>query len=231
VSSTPAPHPKACPPRHACIHLLRPLGDDFESARALLNDGEIERVARFRFARDAGDWISWRAGLRQVLGSYLDMAPSAVPIRTDPAGKPRLAKPHQGLHFNLSHSPNLAAVIVSGDGPVGIDLEPLDRAASLPECRDEFCHPDEIARLPEDPPALGRALLEIWVAKEALLKALGTGLGFPPRQLQIVGDQGHSEPGLPGLPALKLATPLNPSGHLLAVAVPLTVQTFDLIDR
>jgi len=231
VSPTPAPHPNACQPGHARIHLLRPAGDDLDSARALLNKAEIERATRFRFERDANAWVSWRAGLRRVLGSYLDMAPSSVPILTGPADKPLLAEPHQGLHFNLSHSRDLAAVVISGDGPVGIDLEPLDRAASLPECRDEFCHPDEIARLPEHPPALERTLLEIWVAKEALLKALGTGLGFPPQQLQIIGDRGHTKETLRGLGGLKIATPAKLPGHHLAVAVPLTVGHFDLVDR
>lgn len=228
-SASPLP-PDACPSGLARIHLLHPLGGSLDAARALLPDGELERASRFHFPRDAEAWITWRAGLRRILAAYLATDPAEVSLQAGPSDKPLLAAPHHGLHFNLSHSHQLAAVIVSRDGPVGIDLEPLDRAASLPECREEFCHPDEIARLPEDPASLEQALLAIWVAKEALLKALGTGLGFPPQQLQIVGDRGHTRADLQGLGALKLATPADLPDHLMAVAVPLSVHRFDLVD-
>lgn len=202
-----------------------------EAAKSLLSDEEIKRAARFRFERDTEAWICWRAGLRRVLADYLGLDPVRVPIHSRGSAKPRLGEPYHELHFNLSHSRSLAAVVVCGDGPVGIDAEPLDRAPSLAECRDDFCHPAEIAALPADAAALEQALLEIWVAKEALLKALGTGLGFPPRQLRIVGDQGRSEPVIEGLDRFRIATPVKPPGHLLAVAVPLTVKNFDTVDH
>jgi phosphopantetheinyl transferase len=210
--------------------LLRQAAGTADGARSILSNEEIERAARYRFERDAERWICWRAGLRRILAEYLGIDAAEVPIHSPESAKPQLADPDLHLHFNLSHSSNLAAVIVCGDGPVGIDIEPLARAASLPECRHEFCHPAEIEGLPADATSLERALLEIWVAKEALLKALGTGLGFPPRQLRIVGDHGRSSAPLEGLDRFKLATPVMPDRHLLAVAVPLTVQCFETVD-
>ena len=213
------------------LHLLRPGQSDQESARSILNDEELARAARFRFAPDADAWIAWRAGLRRALASYVEVDPENVPIRLGESEKPVLDSPFRSLHFNLSHARDLAAVIVSGDGPVGIDVEPLDRATALSEVREEFCHAKEIRDLPADPSTRERALLGIWVAKEALLKALGSGLAVPPRQLWLDGVRGRSEPVIPGLLALKLATPVDLPTHLLATAVPLSVDRFDIIDH
>ena len=79
-------------------------------------------------------------------------------------------------------------------GPLGIDLEPVDRAACLLECESSFCHPDEIVALPAQPADRARQLLRIWTAKEAILKALGTGLTHPPEAVTIrfEGDTGRA---------------------------------------
>ncbi|MES2439183.1 MAG: 4'-phosphopantetheinyl transferase superfamily protein [Verrucomicrobiota bacterium] len=100
-------------------------------------------------------------------------------------GKPILAPPHHWLHFNLSHCNDLAAIAICAYGPVGIDLESMNRAEGLLECETSFCHPEEIADLPGEASARAFQLLRIWTAKEAVLKALGTGLSHPPEEVRI----------------------------------------------
>ena len=102
--------------------------------------------------------------------------PHLVPLILSPFGKPLLAPPFDSFHFNLSHSQGLALIAVSPSGAVGIDTEPLNRAPSLIGCESTFCHPEEIAALPTRKVARGEDLLRIWTAKEAYVKALGTGL-------------------------------------------------------
>lgn len=204
----------------AVLHLLDPARPD-PSALSHLTREERERADRFVFRKDAERWSFYRAGLRRILGDHLGIDPSAVVLRETRWGKPVLEPPFDAVHFNLSHSDDLAAVVVSEGGPVGIDLEPLDRASSLLECVDIFCHPREIESLPEDPESRARRLLEIWTGKEALLKALGTGLSFPPQQLRVEDGRGMADTDLPGVSELRLVIPTHPRtvAHRLAVAL------------
>ncbi len=164
------------------IHVIFP---DAIGAPAFLTVSEQERAGRFRFEDDRRRWSACRAALRNILAHELEMAAEDVPIVIDLMGKPMLATPWQDLHFNLSHCDGLAVVALSRDAPVGIDIECETRAADLPECETSFCHPAELASLPSKASDRAIALLDIWTAKEALLKAVGTGLTTAPEKLRI----------------------------------------------
>lgn len=173
-----------------------------------LSPAERERAARFHYETDRRRWTTARSALREILGDMLGVAPSAVPIDLTDIGKPVLAPPFDALHFNLSHCGYLMLVALCSDGAVGIDVEPSARAADLAGCEETFCHPDEIAALPqEDTPRTAR-LLEIWTAKEALLKAAGCGLLHPPQSVRIgfepSGMSWGSDPALPGIDGWEL---------------------------
>lgn len=168
------------------VHLVFPEMISQEAALACLTDLEIARAARFHFQNDAVHWIACRANLRKVLGHAIHRLPQEVPLILSENGKPLLAPPCNSLHFNLSHCSDLAIIALCADGPVGIDLEPLDRAPDLLECTTTFCHPLEISELPCEARARASQLLRIWTAKEALLKALGTGLLHPPESVRIL---------------------------------------------
>lgn len=167
-------------PETLAIHLIRP---DTGGDETLLTGDDRLRADSFRFETDRLRWIACRAGLRRILAAATGMDPADLPLVSNPYGKPLLAPPFDSLHFNLSHSGDLAVVAVSRDGPVGIDIEPLDRASELTEVVEGFCHPLEAAELPCGP---GRDLhlLEIWTAKEALLKAIGTGFSTAPESVR-----------------------------------------------
>lgn len=198
------------------LHLLTPDWDASENPEALLSPSEHDRAHRFVHEPVARRWMIFRAKAKQALAAC---AVSGLPEwREGPGGKPYIDAP--GLDFNLSHSDRLAALIISRAGPVGVDLEPLDRAPELLECEDSFCHPDEQARLPNDPVARGHELLKLWTAKEALLKAVGTGLQHPPTLLKVQDGGGHGGPkGCERFNVQHL--PIGREvGHCLAVALP-----------
>ncbi|RYD22778.1 MAG: 4'-phosphopantetheinyl transferase superfamily protein [Verrucomicrobiaceae bacterium] len=182
------------PSHPVSIHVIRPGGISPERVAACLTDHEKLRAGRFKFGKDAVQWSAYRAGLRVILGQSLGLHPVEVPLVFSETGKPGLAPPHDHLHFNLSHCDGLALLALSPNGPVGIDLEPVDRAGSLLECETSFCHPDEITTLPPSPGERACQLLRIWTAKEAILKALGTGLSHPPDAvtLHFEGDAGRA---------------------------------------
>ena len=132
------------------IHLVFPEIISQEAALACLTDEEKSRADRFRFRKDAVHWIDCRANLRKILGQAIQRPPREVPLILSENGKPLLAPPYDSLHFNLSHCSDLAIVALSAEGPVGIDLESLDRAPDLLECEATFCHPLEISELPSE---------------------------------------------------------------------------------
>jgi len=195
--------------------------DPARTDASVLSAAEREQAARFRFARDARRWSACRSALRRILGEALAADPAALVLDFGPHGKPLLPPPHHGLHFNLSHCHDLALLALCQDGPVGIDLEPADRAPTLLGCESAFCHPEEIAALPIAPDARALTLLALWTAKEAALKALGTGLSLAPQSLSLApGGPGIS--GSPPLADFRLHRLSHPAldRHLACLAAP-----------
>jgi 4'-phosphopantetheinyl transferase len=173
-------------PGQVSVHLVFPEIISREADWVWLTAEEIARADRFRFEKDAAHWIACRVNLRRILGQAIQRPPRDVPLTLSETGKPLLAAPYDSLHFNLSHCSDLALVALCAEGPVGIDLESLARAPDLLECATTFCHPREISELPSETGARASQLLRIWTAKEAVLKALGTGLSHPPESVRIL---------------------------------------------
>lgn len=145
------------------------------AARALLDADELGRVGRKRRAGD-GDELALAYGLhRLVLGRVLGRDAREVALGRDRLGRPCLHGDE--LQTSLSHAGGAIAVAVGGHGRIGVDLEAAARDAQMEEIAERVLHPDEraaVAGLPAS--ARARALLALWVRKEALLKAAGIGL-------------------------------------------------------
>lgn len=144
-------------------------------AMALLSAEERGRVQRKRRERDRDTTALAYACHRLLLSGVLGCPPGEVPLGRDALGCPTLRG--ETIRTSLSHAEGLIALAVSGSGPVGVDIEPADRAADMPEIAARVCHPgelDALAGLPD--PGRARALLSLWVRKEALLKAAGIGM-------------------------------------------------------
>ena len=144
---------------------------------------EQTRANRFRFDKDRNQYIASHGILRDVLSRYLTIPAAQIRFAYGERGKPRLAEyqlVHDGpLHFNMSHSANLALYAVAQGGVVGIDLEfirPLDDFLRIAET---FFSPAECAALHNLPETaqLG-AFYSCWTRKEAYLKARGDGLSI-----------------------------------------------------
>lgn len=224
-------------PGQVIIHLIVPGGISRERATLILTKPEIERASRFRFENDASHWIACRAHLRLILGKELSISPQEVPLVLSEYGKPLLAPPYAGLHFNLTHSDEIALIALSLDGPVGIDLEKNSRGAELLGCEATFCHPQEIKILPSNPQLRTIQLLRIWTHKEAVLKALGTGLSHPPEQVRIRFNppvcQAISETPLAGINDQCLHTLSHPmlEDYLAVVSIPTAVKSLSFRSR
>ncbi len=173
------------------VHLIHPDAVSRRDADGYLTDEDKLRAMSFRDPEHGFRWMTWRASLRRILGDAIGVQPRDVPVVFNDFGKPLLAAPFDCLYFSLSHCDDLALLALCPDGPVGIDLEPLDRAGQLSGCETTFCHQDEIDGLPADEAEACSRLLEIWTAKEAVLKAVGTGFSHPPETMRLHKDAGR----------------------------------------
>jgi 4'-phosphopantetheinyl transferase len=159
--------------------------------RAILCAAEIARADAFRFVRDAAQYVQSRSTLKRVLGIYLDLKPAEVGFRYSSHGKPELDLPGRQLHFNLSHSHDLAVIAVSGDIEVGIDVERRTDLGYL-DLASRFFAPCELQDLQKSP-CLPDRFFHIWTRKEACLKAIGTGLSTPLNAFDVLGDAALDE--------------------------------------
>ena len=128
-----------------------------------------------------------RAPLRRVLAAYLGIDADTVALVDGEHGRPALASSHdQPLGFNWSHSGDHALIALGRHVVPGIDVERRRERPRALEIAQRYFSVDEAAALATLPAAdRSDAFLELWTAKEAVLKALGRGIAFGLHRLSI----------------------------------------------
>lgn len=119
-----------------------------------------------------------RDALPALLAELLGCEPHALALGRGEFGKPFLAG-SAPLEFNLSHSGEVRVLALSRCQPLGVDIETLRRPRPALELARRFFTPQEADALERlDPAARERAFLRLWSCKEAVVKAIGRGIGF-----------------------------------------------------
>jgi 4'-phosphopantetheinyl transferase len=151
-----------------------------ERCHAWLSEDERTRAARFVRPEDQTRFTLAHGGLRAILARYLEVEPATLRFQVGPAGKPELLD-HQGrphvLRFNLSHSYGRMLISVAKEREIGIDLEQIRARLDPLKLARRFYTSMEYQWVNRQP-ASDRltAFYRLWVAKEAFLKAQGTGI-------------------------------------------------------
>ena len=156
--------------------------------RETLSEDEDRRSAQFVMKRHRHQFIVARGHLRAILAGYFNVTPQEIRFRYGPQGKPALDDgwDRSGIRFNLSHSDNWALYAFSRDREVGIDVErvrELDDFESLADKHFALREQTELLRLSAEQRLTG--FFNIWTRKEALLKAVGSGLSLPLNQMVV----------------------------------------------
>ncbi|MFF1438490.1 4'-phosphopantetheinyl transferase family protein [Streptomyces sp. NPDC058295] len=145
---------------------------------------------------------------RLVLGELLGLPPADVPLRRvcprcgGPHGKVHLAPPPPDgppgtppaydfpVAFSVTHSGASVGVAVCRGGEVGLDVEECRGDMDVDSAARVALSDAELAALYARPtPERQPAFLRTWTRKEAVLKALGVGLGVPLRELEVSGPE------------------------------------------
>jgi 4'-phosphopantetheinyl transferase len=119
-----------------------------------------------------------------VLSRYLGVNPDEVALDRSAIGKPflrRELRDQSAITFNLSHAHGRALIAVSKAQEVGVDLEFVRADIEVANLSKRFFTSSEhtaIMQATEERHAT--RFFRYWVAKEALLKAQGIGLGGLP---------------------------------------------------
>jgi 4'-phosphopantetheinyl transferase len=152
----------------------------FLDLRRLGNPLHRDADAEAPFATPRAERTVRRFYTRLLLGAYLGLPGKDVHLVRSARGKPALDPAHHDrpLFHSVARSAGRCVVGVSGEAPVGVDLEPAARRPgnALGVARRYFS-PAEAARLATlEPPALERAFMHTWACKEAVVKAGGGGI-------------------------------------------------------
>lgn len=141
-----------------------------------------------------------RQVLLRHLARRLDRPEDSITLARDSFGKPILADPKAGYWFNCSSCGDLMLIAGSCTGPVGADVETLQRCLPVWEDAAREFAPAERALLARLAPASRPlAFTRLWTAKEAVLKASGIGIinGLAEPDLSCVGGLGTPPPWPP----------------------------------
>jgi len=164
----------------------------------MLSSEEAERAGRLRAGQVRMQFLVGRSCLRQLLGRELEIATDAVGIVTGTYGKPQTSPAHGiPLHFNVAHSRSTVLIALSRTGPVGVDVEYLDRKTDVMEVARHALTAAEMdaLRAIADGDARRSAFFECWTRKEAVVKADGRGLSLALSSFEIpVGATCHMLP-------------------------------------
>lgn len=150
-----------------------------------LSSDEQARAQRFYRAQDRDRFILSRGGLRYLLSQYLACPPQSLCFDYSPYGKPSLLQPPAAVSFNLAHSGSWVVYAVSSAPLLGIDVEQANPRTHLEGLIQRCLTAEEQASLAASPCGQLIGFLKYWTIKEAHLKAVGVGLGYPMAKLQV----------------------------------------------
>jgi 4'-phosphopantetheinyl transferase len=168
---------------HVSGLLLDAEADTVERCRQCLLPEESMRARCVTSEQQRRHFVVAHGTLRIVLSLYSHRGPRELSFQNMPSGKPRLDGSdacENGIRFNLGHSQGRALITVSQNREVGAGLEKVRADRDVIALAARFFAPQEQAVIMgAGLPAKYWTFSRIWVAKETVLKARGSGLTFP----------------------------------------------------
>jgi 4'-phosphopantetheinyl transferase len=145
----------------------------------ILAPDELDRAGRFHFSHLRESFVIARGALRCLLGRYLGLHPKSIRFSYSAKGKPVL-EPAAHIQFNMTHSGSLAAVAITAECQIGLDLEQIRPLSDMQQIASQFFCSEETAEIISLPPSeREHAFFCCWTRKEAYIKAGGDGLSAP----------------------------------------------------
>lgn len=167
------------------------ISNEIFSLKDNITSPEISIANKFKYEKDKSRYIIARSFLRKILSNILGINPLDIIISTNKFGKPVLDhKKYSNIKFNLSHSGDIIVYAFSLFNEVGIDIEILDSTINHLEIAKNCFSSEETLFLKNSKNQFEMTdkFFRIWTRKEALLKAVGTGLLPELKQIDVLQD-------------------------------------------
>ena len=153
--------------------------DRLEQYLALLSEDERKQQRSFHFNKDQRSYLVSHALVRKALSLYADILPQDWFFGSGARGKPRIENPSAAsLRFNLTHTSDMCACVVTRNIRCGIDAEyTLRENKLLPIARRMFSDIELETFKNKTGTEFRQHFFYYWTLREAYVKARGTGLG------------------------------------------------------
>lgn len=160
------------------LHLwLIPLLETDVDLKGHLSTDEQERQAAFHYEADKQRFTIARVSMRSILSGYLSVPPETLCFHYGTKGKPALSSPVSDLHFNITHTNDLAMLAISRDTPIGIDLEMVNQRPHARRIAQRIFTPQVHRQLMQlSDKEFMPEFLRQWTQHEAKVKAIGEGV-------------------------------------------------------
>jgi len=155
------------------VDLENILPEETEQAKGVLDQEDLKRASKFIFEEDRSKCILTYSILKLYLSRLINESVECITFLRTEFGKPYLYGDH--LQFNLSHTKSYAFLGIHPCRSIGVDIEKVDHRVALLDSANSFIFPSEKKWLFNTYQNLEEGAFTLWCAKEAFLKALGTG--------------------------------------------------------
>jgi 4'-phosphopantetheinyl transferase len=150
---------------------------ELEQMRAVLSSDELLRSERSPLIEERNRFTVGRGLLRQVLAPYLNVEADELQFTYGHAGKPYLVNNPHNIHFNISHSGDIALVAVTRAREIGVDVEKISDMPEMDDIVSRFFSDGAKAEFQSAPVADRlEVFFKCWTEREAISKCTGDGI-------------------------------------------------------
>ncbi|MBI9050712.1 MAG: 4'-phosphopantetheinyl transferase superfamily protein [Anaerolineaceae bacterium] len=136
--------------------------------------------------------VASRTALRLLLSLYINEHPAEIILQKNEFQKPLLSDAYE-LNFNVSHTNEQILIGFSRLGPIGVDMEFTQSNIDWPMIAKRYFSPAENEKI-NNATVPQHAFYQLWTAKEAFMKGVGSGFQFPLHHFFInYQDQEHGK--------------------------------------
>lgn len=154
--------------------------------------GSTSRRTEWLFGR-----VAAKEAVRRFLKDYYQArwSDADIQIWADDSGKPHALGAWGDylttkIDIAIAHTAQFVIALAAANARVGVDVESVSRDLSEEFTAAVFTH-DEL-ELAAQSPNSSQAIIRFWCAKEAVSKALGTGIRYSPREIVVTDYQADS---------------------------------------
>jgi phosphopantetheinyl transferase (holo-ACP synthase)/malonyl CoA-acyl carrier protein transacylase len=148
------------------------------------------------------EWLFGRVAAKEAVRRYMNdyhharWSDADIQIWRDDSGKPHALGAWgdyltEKIDIAIAHTAQFVVALAAANARVGVDVESAERDLS-----DEFTagvFTEDELEIAAGAPNASQAVIRFWCAKEAVSKALGTGIRWSPREMHVTGY--HPESG------------------------------------